>query len=62
MEEKVRKLIKYIAMNAAQESHFLYPEPEWNLNANDLLHEITKIWGLSQSEVSHMIDETNEEQ
>lgn len=57
MESKIMKLIKYIASNAECESPFLNPEPEWTVNANDLLHEIVRVWGIPQSDVSKVVSE-----
>jgi len=61
MDEKIIKLVKFIVSNASLGSVFLVPEPDWTVDANDLLHEITKIWSISQSEMSEAVDKIQEE-
>jgi len=61
MDEKIIKLVKFIVSNASLGSVFLVPEPDWTVGANDLLHEITKIWSISQSEMSEAVDKIQEE-
>ena len=61
MEKKLIKLVKFIVSNASLGSVFLTPEPDWTVNANDLLHEIIKIWTISQSEMSEIVDKIQKE-
>lgn len=51
MDEKVKRLIEWIAENNEQESGLLYPNPQWYVFADKLLDEMKMLWELNDDEM-----------
>lgn len=58
MNQKVMRLIEYIAENAEPKSIFLTPIPAYSVEACGLLDKIADLWQLEKSEVGTILDQT----
>lgn len=57
MDERLKRLLTWIAANSERESRFLSPEPEWEINSTSLVDEIISIWGLDKEEVMEHVNQ-----
>lgn len=58
MDDKIKKLIKYIATQAQSESAFLYPppDPSFYVFAEPLLDIISELFGIDKTEISQYVN------
>jgi len=55
MDEKIKELITFIAINSEQESSFLYPNPGWNINSHSLLKKLQELYTLEDKEIDDIL-------
>lgn len=56
MDERLKRLLIWIAANSEKESRFLTPEPEWKVDSDDLFKEIVAIYELNEIDITDVID------
>ena len=56
IDDKVAKIIRYIARESESESALLYPNPSHLVESIGLLDEIVKVYGLDKNDVSDIVD------
>lgn len=61
LDDKIKKVIEYLATDAWKESAFLSPWPVWNVEVTGLLDEIVEIYGVEKSDVGAVFNAKREE-
>lgn len=56
MEELVKLITEWIAVNAERESIFLTPCPAWEIDAHALLDYISEQTGVSKEQIGKWVD------
>lgn len=56
VEALVREIAKWVSQNSHNESVFLTPAPETNVNAHDLLDHISEITGIDKETIGKWCD------
>lgn len=61
LDDKIKRIIEYLAENAWCESVWLSPDPAWNVEVTSLLDEITAAYGVEKSDVAAVFNTKREE-
>lgn len=61
LDDKIKKVIEYLATDAWKESAFLSPRPAWNVEVTGLLDEIVEIYGVEKSDVGAVFNAKRKE-
>ena len=56
MDERIKKIIMYIAQHAESESIWLYVNPAWTVNAHETLREIARVFSISEEEMASTVE------
>lgn len=56
LQAETKNLLRFIVIHSEQESVFLTPQPQHQINTGSLVDEIVKIWDLEKEEVSLFVD------
>ena len=61
LDDKIKRIIEYLAENAWCESVWLSPTPAWNVEVTSLLDEITAAYGVEKEDVGAVFNAKREE-
>lgn len=53
LDDKIKRIIEFIARNSERESGFLYPDPQWYLFSVPLLDEIKATYECDYGEIGN---------
>ena len=61
VEELIKSIVGFVRENSSRESMFLTADPQWELNAAELLDHISSVSGISKEQISKWVDEFEKE-
>ena len=59
IEELTKAIARYVGRHSNRESIFLYDNPQWNINATELLDFISDTTGIDKEKIGEWVDEVS---